>query len=1111
MEVMASSAGASHELTMKEVYQRLPMIIKRPVHATVGVSVHFFKVGILVVALAGCVAAYCIAIVWICLFWFQTKLLIITAALLQSCLEEQPTHADTGSPATVQEPLKEIPVQTVHEGRDELVKRIKQRERDVEEDIARAAHHEASTVDEEDWSVPSDEAQTEFGEYQQDILPPPAVHGPPLTSVPEAEQAKDLAIATTTDQQDARPDQEQSAPLKAMQLEASEAQQPTLPAGVHRGATRKTAAEPKPAVSKEERKAQVQTAWLSSMNSSTTAATPKTTAVRTTGFSAEQIAEASSFMKGATRGGAKQKSKLHGSTRTAKSPVAATFKPRHADAGPEAVRQSAPTQPEHEHRRGDSATTVPPHLRKAREVRESRESRASAENAQIEPAPVATPDKQALKENKPPRERARSHTAQEQEEERPVLTCTAHRADNDDEEPGLAPVSAGRGTHAETSADDYVAATKAMPAPSFVLSAETQTMKAPAAEGKDGQHETMQPVHRGIFEFDMPKSFNVAPTSAVGAEVERAETQTMDSPASESPDGQHVTMQPMHKGIYDLDTLKSLNVAPTSAVGAEMEGAQQVIISNTPSVSLTISSSHEHTKAVEKAVEVLNEQANRRRKTSLATREQRPSEASPPTEQGIMQDPAIIFASSERTAPVSNGYAHSDLLDLDFTAPPTSLARVPALQRRESSLHPTAPPFFAPSLIAVSSSAQSIHYVEERASCEEADDVYESASYPGWAGGFNAAYGQQHAKFPHGYPNGSSQGQFVQPVPAYGPQQAPARSPYPDDVPPDQYIPQIPNARQPVEALLGCTGADDDASWTLSMTVAEGASDHQLPSGQRSAGTTTFSRAVPIVGFPASSIVPGGQEGSASSIPCSFGEEVRRETGEQLSDVSPTSDVGTQLGGDETTPVNAKKALKEKKQAARYALLAAWYEREAARKKVKGTFSLEGMRALEAATTAYNDKRSGLQHCMGNGVLNEQDAEHFPILSINDLAAPKQRPAGAEEAYREQKAAEEVPKAAEATDDEPAGEQNKLREEVYVALKLYDDTIAYFKRRPPQGRKDARVLLAEGKAKIERGRTYYRKKRDALERRFPHDPWLLEYYEPDPWLGFEAPDVHGSR
>ena len=52
---------------------------------------YLFELLIGVVALAGCVAVYCLAIGWICLFIVQAKLLIATAALLRSCLEE-PSH-----------------------------------------------------------------------------------------------------------------------------------------------------------------------------------------------------------------------------------------------------------------------------------------------------------------------------------------------------------------------------------------------------------------------------------------------------------------------------------------------------------------------------------------------------------------------------------------------------------------------------------------------------------------------------------------------------------------------------------------------------------------------------------------------------------------------------------------------------------------------------------------------------------------------------------------------------------------------------------------------------------------------------------------------------------
>lgn len=103
-------------------------------------------------------------------------------------------------------------------------------------------------------------------------------------------------------------------------------------------------------------------------------------------------------------------------------------------------------------------------------------------------------------------------------------------------------------------------------------------------------------------------------------------------------------------------------------------------------------------------------------------------------------------------------------------------------------------------------------------------------------------------------------------------------------------------------------------------------------------------------------------------------------------------DADVQPEADPLGSVNPKKVLKKRRKVARDALLTAWGEREVARNKVRGTWSLEGMQALEALTLEYNQKRRELEQCMGSGQLNEEDSKVFPALSVNDLAQPQHRP-----------------------------------------------------------------------------------------------------------------------
>ena len=201
----------------------------------------------------------------------------------------------------------------------------------------------------------------------------------------------------------------------------------------------------------------------------------------------------------------------------------------------------------------------------------------------------------------------------------------------------------------------------------------------------------------------------------------------------------------------------------------------------------------------------------------------------------------------------------------------------------------------------------------------------------------------------------------------------------------------------------------------------------------------------------------------------------------------------TEQPDDEANPTSVKQARKKKKKTARDTVLAMWWSRELARKKALGTSSLENMQALEAATKLYSDKRAELAGCMGNGVLNEQDALNFLAIPASDLSAPKRRPAGAEDAYFEAKAAEEAPApSSPAIQQEPEedSELSKLRENAQIALNNYDRYIAYCKGPPPQGRRDLRQAAAEAEAKVERTRKFYFKKRKALRDRYPQDAWL---------------------
>lgn len=689
-------------------------------------------------------------------------------------------------------------------------------------------------------------------------------------------------------------------------------------------------------------------------------------------------------MRDATRVGDKQTSRPLGSARASGPQTGATVRTRHAGPDRQSIRL-APS-PAQENVRPGSAATLPPHLRKAKEAKEIR---ASTDNAQKV--------KQTARESN-----EQYHATLGQAQTDPAAIA-AVGPDNHNELQ-FASSSAGSpdaqiiAKNVSSSAHTDGAQPEHLGLSACTVTPEPQTMYPQASENKLDQNDDGAPAQTGVYGLDTLKSLNTTSASIFDVDIERAkQVIAFDSPetslATETA-ASMVSQQVRREVELPVDSDKAMDVAVSLA---SRSGPQEVVIT---------ARSTERTAALEQAVEVLNQQAHRKRQ-SLAEVECVTSEASLAAEPTIMHDPAILFVSLQPTAiqedavqvpcvqapadsdsidsghaeadtlfsvdhnserALSNGSAHSDLLDLDFT----SQSPTQSPPRLKSSLAPNAPLSFKPSPHMPPAQTKTSHNVEEHAVVEEANLL-----------------------------DGKAQ----------------------------------------------CE--EDQAASNLTSKVDE-----------------------------------------------------------------------AQVASSDSAPPNDKKALKERKKLARNALLAAWYEREAARKKVKGTFSLEGMKALEAATIAYNCKRLELQGCMGNGVLNDQDIDCFPILSITDLAVPKHRPSGAEDAYMEQKAAEKASMAgtessmAAATagnDPQSSNERDRLHDALLVALNHYDEAIEFFRRPPPQGRKDVRTLQIEGKMRVERAKKNYVGKRAVLEKRFPQDRCLVECFEPDPWLTFKIPDIETSR
>ncbi|KAK4893145.1 hypothetical protein LTR27_008485 [Elasticomyces elasticus] len=194
-----------------------------------------------------------------------------------------------------------------------------------------------------------------------------------------------------------------------------------------------------------------------------------------------------------------------------------------------------------------------------------------------------------------------------------------------------------------------------------------------------------------------------------------------------------------------------------------------------------------------------------------------------------------------------------------------------------------------------------------------------------------------------------------------------------------------------------------------------------------------------------------------------------------------------------------KRELKMQKEAARDELAKAWWLREAARKKVQGTWSLEGQQALGAATDAYNDKRDDLRQMMFGGELNDEDNAMYPKLQPGDLRMPKMRPPMIkDEEKRDAVQIDEKDKVdvspAEVTKDGPAegdGHRTDLLGKATTALERYNEAASAFDRAPQQGRSNMITLSATVKARILRAKNYYMKRREAFETEFPGDGALV--------------------
>ncbi|KAI7156448.1 hypothetical protein KC349_g6292 [Hortaea werneckii] len=201
----------------------------------------------------------------------------------------------------------------------------------------------------------------------------------------------------------------------------------------------------------------------------------------------------------------------------------------------------------------------------------------------------------------------------------------------------------------------------------------------------------------------------------------------------------------------------------------------------------------------------------------------------------------------------------------------------------------------------------------------------------------------------------------------------------------------------------------------------------------------------------------------------------------------------------------AQKERRQVRKVLRDELLMAWCTRESARKRVAGSFSLERMKALQDATRVYHAKREGLQKASPEGELNKDDALMFPKMQVNDVSTPLRWPPGADEAFRAQQEQArqserkgEIPDPAAASIDEDLG---VLKQQALKALQNFRNAEASVKYPVPQGRAKMKQLKEDARAKSKRARQWYVRKRKEVEDKNPDDPSLVDEL---PWVAESA-------
>ncbi|KXT14370.1 hypothetical protein AC579_2772 [Pseudocercospora musae] len=176
----------------------------------------------------------------------------------------------------------------------------------------------------------------------------------------------------------------------------------------------------------------------------------------------------------------------------------------------------------------------------------------------------------------------------------------------------------------------------------------------------------------------------------------------------------------------------------------------------------------------------------------------------------------------------------------------------------------------------------------------------------------------------------------------------------------------------------------------------------------------------------------------------------------------------------------SKRQAKEQRRLARDNLKEAWLEREEARTKVLGTWSLDGMQQLEAATRSYHEARDALIIIMPSGNLNEEDCKCFPAFSTSALTAPKVRPSGMKVIKSRREAKQSNASSFYEKDSDSSSEIESLKDNMMVARKLREDAVAFQRSARPNTNIAYRTWKETAIGKLKRANLYYNSKRKAL-------------------------------